>query len=301
MSAPGASRPWRILARDHLVAVVLAGGLFVVFAVANVRLLHGFSGTEVLLLEVGAVVLVAFLVARAVANATNAVLRRHGLIPRGHAVRLFLNVLIATGTALALSKLAGVSAESIFIGAGFTGIVLGLAAHTVLSNVFAGMLLVFADPFRPGDHVGIVAGPHGLLPPSYPHEPVVPMYSGTVEDVGLTYTLIALDTVGMAKLPNGVVIQTLVVLPRGAVLHRVRVTFPRAVRVSAVEGAMAQVASEFPPPSAGVPGPRLEVTDLSASTGDGVVVLWSLTSEPGVVRDRAMRAVLARVDPPAVP
>jgi len=119
--------------------------------------------------------------------------------------------------------------------------------------------------------------------------------------VGLTYTLIALDTVGVAKLPNGVVIQTLVVLPRGAVLHRVRVTFPRAVRVSAVEGAMAQVASEFPPPSAGVPGPRLEVTDLSASTGDGVVVLWSLTSEPGVVRDRAMRAVLARVDPPAVP
>jgi small-conductance mechanosensitive channel len=236
-------------------------------------------------------------VARAVTNATNALLRRHGLVPRGHAVRLFLNLLIATGTALALCKLAGVSAESIFIGAGFTGIILGLAAQTVLSNVFAGMLLVFADPFRPGDHVGIVAGAYGVWPPSYPHEPFLPMYSGTVEDVGLTYTVIALDTGGVAKLPNGVVIQALVVLPRGAALHRVRMTFPRTVPLEAVEAALAEVAREFPPPSADAPPPRVEVADLAVATLDGVVVLWSADRDAEAVRDRVIRAVLSRLPP----
>jgi len=299
MDPPSPGRPSWILARDLLAAMALAVGLFVIFGVVNGPLLHGFSAPEVLLLEVGAVVLVALLIGRALTNATNAVLQRSGLVPRGHAVRLFLNLLIATGAALAVSKLAGVSVESIFIGAGFTGIVLGLASQTVLSNVFAGMLLVFADPFRPGDRVGVLAGPYGLLAPSYPHEALPPMYTGVVEDIGLTYTVIALDAGGVAKLPNGIVIQALVVLSRGAVLHRVRLTLPRSVPIAAVEAALPEVTKAFPPPFPGAPSPRFEVADLSPTSWDGVVVLWSLTREPGVVQDRVLRAVLGRLAPSA--
>jgi small-conductance mechanosensitive channel len=300
MDTPPPGRPLWILARDLLVAAVLAVGLVALFVVFNIRLLHGFTGTEVLLLEAGAIVLVAFLVARAVTNATNAFLRHHGLVPRGHAVRLFLNLLIAAGTVLALFKLAGVSAETVFIGAGFTGIVLGLASQTVLSNAFAGMLLVFADPFRPGDRVAIISAQYGLLAPSYPHESILPAYTGIVEDVGLTYTVIALDIGGTAKLPNGIVIQALVVLPKGAVVHRVRMTFPCTVRIDSVEAALPDVAHEFPAPFAGAPAPRLEAADLSATTWDGVVVLWSSVRDPGAVRDRVIRAVLARL-PSATP
>ncbi|HYA10372.1 MAG TPA: mechanosensitive ion channel family protein [Thermoplasmata archaeon] len=292
MDPPQPGRPLWILARDLLAAVVLAGALFVLFTVFNQRLLSGFTAPEVLLLEAGAIVLVAFLVARAVANATGALLQRHGLTPRGHAVRLFLNLLIATGTVLALFKLAGVSLESIFIGAGFAGIVLGLASQTVLSNVFAGMLLVLADPFRPGDHVAFIASQYGVLAPSYPHEQALPAYTGTVDDVGLTYTAIALDSGGMAKVPNAIVIQAMVVLARGPVVHRVRMTFPYTTPVAAVEAAMADVAREFPPPYPGAPAPRLEATDLSATTWDAVIVLWSAVQPSGVVRDRVIRCVL---------
>jgi hypothetical protein len=56
MDCPGPERPIWILVRDLLVALVLAVGLFVIFAVVNVRLLHGFMAPEVLLLEVGAIV-----------------------------------------------------------------------------------------------------------------------------------------------------------------------------------------------------------------------------------------------------
>ena len=298
MDPPTAHRPLAILGRDLLLAAVLAVGLVALFTVFNVAVLHGFTGTEVLLLEAGAVLLIAYFVSRALTNATNAFLARHGLVPRGHAVRLFLNLLIATATGLALFKLAGVSAESIFIGAGFAGVVLGLASQTVLSNVFAGMLLVFADPFRPGDRVAIVAGPFGLQASSYPHEATPPAYSGTVEDVGLTYTVLALDSGGVAKIPNGIVIQAMVLLPRGALVHRVRMTFPLAVPVARVEAAVAELAGELPAAFPGAPPPRLEAADVSAATWDGVVVLWSPVRDPGAVRDRVVRAVLARVAAP---
>ncbi len=292
-------RPIGILARDLLGAAALAAVLFAVFTVFNERLLHGFSVSEILVLEAGAVVLIGYLVARAITNATNAVLERHGLVPRGHAVRLFLNLLIGAAVVLALFRLAGVSAESIFIGAGFTGIVLGLASQTVLSNVFAGILLVFADPFRPGDRIGLIASQYAQIAPSYPHEVVVPSYTGTVEDVGLTYTQIRLDSGGMAKLPNGIVIQAMILLPDGPLVHRVRMTFPQSVPVATVEAALADVVREFPPPFAGAPPPRLEATDVSATTWDGVVVVWSAVRDRGAVYDRVARAVLARLARPA--
>ncbi len=299
MNAVLPAPPWRVLARDLLIAVVLGGALYTLFTVFNERLLHGFTSGEVLLLEAGAVVLIAFLIAQALTGATSSVLARHGLVPRGHAIRLFLNLLIAAGATLALFKLAGVSIESIFIGAGFAGIVLGLASQTVLSNVFAGILLVFADPFRPGDRVGLIASQYGVIAPSYAHEAIPPVYTGTVEDVGLTYTILALDTGGIAKVPNGVVIQALILLPARSGVHRVRMTFPSTTAPAAVEAALPEVARAFPEPFTGAPAPRMEVVDLSSGTWDAVIVLWSDVRDPNTVRDRVLRSVLGRLAKPA--
>ncbi len=301
MSSPPAPRPIRVLLRDLGIAIVLAAVLLALFTVPNAGL-RRFTGPEVLLLEGGAVVLVAYLVARAISNATTTFLRRHGLAPRGHAIRLFLNLLVGAGAVLALFRLAGVSVESIFVGAGFAGIVLGLAAQTVLSNAFAGILLIFADPFRPGDRVSFITWQYGLIGPSYPHESIVPTYSGTVEDVGLTYTIIALDTGGTAKVPNAITIQAIVLEAGGSAVHRVRMTFPFTVAVSTVEAAVSAVAGDFPAPFPGAPPPRVEATDISATSWDAVVVLWSRIREPGAVRDKVIRAVLARMPaPPPAP
>jgi small-conductance mechanosensitive channel len=292
MANGGGIRPALVLLRDLALAAVLGGFVFVLFYVLNGRLLHGFSTTEVLLLEGAGVVAVAYLIARAIANATNALLRRHGLGARGHAVRLFLNLLVAIGTVLALFRLAGVSAESVLLGAGLAGVVLGLASQTVLSNVFAGILIVFADPFRPGDRVGFITWQFGILGPSYPHEAILPTYTGTVEDVGLTYTVVSLDSGGTAKVPNGIVIQALVVLPASGTQHRVRLTFPRSVALATVEAALPTITREFPPPFPGAHPPRLEVADVSPTTWDGVVVLWCRPSESATVRDKVLRTLL---------
>ncbi len=298
-SPPG--RPLSILVLNLLVALGVAVGLFVAFYAVNAELHPAAGSTALLALEAGAIVLVTVLVARAVTAATNALLARHNGVSRGHAVRLFLNLLILVAAVLALFKLAGVSLESIFLGSALAGIVLGLAAQTVLANVFAGLLLVVADPFRPGDRISLVSSSYGAIWPSYPHEMMYPTYSGTVEDVGLIYTLLRLDSGSSAKVPNSVVIGALVVhtsagTPRS---QRVRMTFPSATPVASVEEAVAALDRGGVPSPAGYPSPRVEVADIGPTTWDGVVVLWTAVAEENVVRDAVLRTVLARLAAPS--
>ena len=295
MADRGRIRPIRGLVRDLLVAAGLAAGLYLLFAVFNARLFRSFSVPEVLLLEAGAIVLVATLVARGVTNAASKVLLRQGLGSRGSAVRLFLNLLIATAAVFALFRLSGVSADSILLGAGFTGIVLGLASQTVLANVFAGFLIVFADPFRPGDRVSLVSSNYGVLAPTYPHETLQPSYTGTVEDIGLVHTVLVLDNGSVAKVPNAVVITALVLSPGPGTVHRVRLTFPTTVPVSEVEALLPELALAFPSPFAGAAPPRFEVADLSPSGWDGVFVLATAARDAAAVRDRVLRLVAERL------
>lgn len=298
MARPSAPPPPRNVLVDLLGTALLAGAIYIVLVLLPGRLLPRLSGTELLLLEAGGVLLVAYLVARVLTRAATAVILRRGEFARGHAVRLFLNLLVAVAAILALSKVAGVSAESILLGSAFAGIVLGLAAQTVLANVFAGLLLVVSDPFRPGDRVGFVSSNYGIVGSSYPHEMTYPAYVGTVADIGLVYTVVALDRGGLAKVPNNVVMSALVLLPDGPAVHRIRMTFPQTVAVATVESAVRELAGALPAPAGGPSGPRLEVADISATTWDGVVVLAGPEPDGGALRDRVLRAVLARLPAP---
>ncbi len=300
MAAPSTpSHPMRVLVRNLVLVVLLSIAFYVLFTVYDGSLRHnpvfGFTGEEILLLEALAVVAVAFAIARAFTSAADEVLRRRGQTQHGATIRIFLNLVIGVVAILALFELAGVSAQSIFLGSAFVGIILGLAAQTVLSNVFAGLLLVLANPFRPGDRVSFISSSYGAFAPSYPHEMLYPSYAGTVEDVELLYTILRLDSGGIAKIPNSVVLGALVHQPKigGPKAHRVRMTFPFSVGVPVVESALAEIAADFPADAARTP-PRVEVTDISVASWDGVVVLWSPTLDDNLVRDRVLRAVLAR-------
>lgn len=302
MAAPGgsASRPLQILVRDLAVALCLGVGLFLVFTVLHRYLLGPFNSIEILLLEAGAVLLVAYIVARAVAAAANALLARQGGTSRGPAIRILLNLLIAVGATLGLFKLAGVSIESIFLGSALAGIVIGLAAQTVLANVFAGLLLIVADPFRPGDRITLVSSSYGAIAPSYAHEMMYPGYTGLVEDVGLIYTTLRVLGGEEVRVPNGVVIGALVLKPTPGRLRpcRVRMTFPWTVAPGTVEAAL----RTLPP----VPGadaaqstpPRLQVADVGPGSWDGSVVVWTREPDDAAVRDHLLRAVVAAVARP---
>ncbi|EQD47757.1 membrane protein containing Mechanosensitive ion channel MscS domain protein, partial [mine drainage metagenome] len=71
---------------------------------------------------------------------------------------------------LALAVLAslGVSSLALLAGGTFAGLVLGLASQTALSNIIAGLVLLAARPFRPGDRVSIITWQFGVTVPIYP-------------------------------------------------------------------------------------------------------------------------------------
>ncbi|HYB78937.1 MAG TPA: mechanosensitive ion channel family protein [Thermoplasmata archaeon] len=302
MAATRPVRPLRVLLRNLLLSALLAVVLYVLFSEFGVSYFqaHGFARPIFLALEAGAVLLVAYAVAESLTSATSTILERRGIASRSHAARLFLNILVAVAAVLVLFSLAGVSPESIFLGSAFAGIILGLAAQTVLSNVFAGLLIVLADPYRPGDRVAFITSSYGALAPSYPHEMMYPGYSGTIRDVGLVYTVIELDSGGLAKFPNSIAITALSLhqVPGVARAFRVRMTFPQTVPVPLVEATVAEIAPTLPGASPSRPPPGVEVTDISMTTWDAVVTVWSTVVDEGPVRDRVLRAVLAKLSTP---
>jgi len=302
MAAPPPARPLRVLVRNLFLSALLAAVLYVLFYQFNASFFqsHGFARPVFLALEAGAVLLVAYAVAESLTSATSAILERRGISSRSHAVRLFLNILVAVAAVLVLFSLAGVSAESLFLGSAFAGIVLGLAAQTVLSNVFAGLLIVLSDPYRPGDRVAFVTSSYGALAPSYPHEMMYPGYSGTIRDVGLVYTVLELDTGGLAKFPNSIAITALSLhqVPGRPRSFRVRMTFPQSIPVSLVEAAVAEVAPTLPGSWPSRPVPHVEVTDISMTTWDAVVTVWTTAVDDSALRDRVLRAVLEKLPVP---
>jgi small-conductance mechanosensitive channel len=52
----------------------------------------------------------------------------------------------------------GVSPDKLVLGGAVTGVLIGIAAQQSLANLFAGLVLLFASPFRVGDHVRFRAG-----------------------------------------------------------------------------------------------------------------------------------------------
>ena len=90
--------------------------------------------------------------------------------------------------ALAVAFALGINITSALVGAGFLGIVVGLAAQTVLGNVFAGIALLVSKQFKVGDRLTVNSGKYGYIAQSYPHDGLIPGYTGVVTDISLTHT-----------------------------------------------------------------------------------------------------------------
>ncbi|MFL5845263.1 MAG: mechanosensitive ion channel domain-containing protein [Solirubrobacteraceae bacterium] len=67
----------------------------------------------------------------------------------GFLIRL-VGIIVITAIAL---RIAGVGADQLAVGGAFTAIIAGLAAQQTLGNLFAGLVLLSARPFRVGDRV----------------------------------------------------------------------------------------------------------------------------------------------------
>ncbi len=250
------------------------------------------------------VVLVGYLVAKALGAAVARYLGREGRVRQAPLVRIVADIIIYALVAAAILSLVGVSAQNLFFGSAFAGIILGLAGQTVFANVLSGVVIALTAPYRPGERIAIISSNYGIVSSTYAHERAYPSYTGTVVDLGLIYTQMRLDDGRPAKIPNAVLLQAMVVgygagAPR---LQRVRMTFPLSVPVAEFERAAAAYRAAHRPPS-GRPDAWTEVADVGTSSWDGVLALWTTEPSEESVRDAVLRQVLGSKVPaaPAAP
>jgi small-conductance mechanosensitive channel len=112
----------------------------------------------------------------------------------GFIIRLLtigITLLIALGVA-------GVNTASLVAGSAFTAVVLGLAAQQTLGNLFAGLVLLTARPFRVGERIRLQAGALGGV------------IEGVVSSLGLMYTTLARGE-DRILIPNNGVLSAVVV------------------------------------------------------------------------------------------
>jgi small-conductance mechanosensitive channel len=113
------------------------------------------------------------------------------LIGQAHAgVLRYVLVLVGVFAVLTFSlAIARIDVKQLLVSGAVAGVLLGIAAQQSLANLFAGLVLLFARPFRVGDHIRFRAG----------------ALSGTIEgiviDVSLTYVRLQTDE-GLVLLPN---------------------------------------------------------------------------------------------------
>lgn len=105
------------------------------------------------------------------------------------------SILVIAAVALGI---AGVKPETILLGGALTVAILGLAAQQTLGNVFAGVVLQGAGPYRVGDRVRLSGGQ------------VSGTIEGTISALGLFYTAIARHG-ERVMIPNSVVLGATVI------------------------------------------------------------------------------------------
>ena len=111
----------------------------------------------------------------------------------------------------------GVNGYALLAGGTFAGLVIGLASQTALANFVAGVVLLLARPFLPGDRITMSTAQFSMLMPVYPpkfysQDLLIPGFTGSVQDIGLMYTSVRLDEGPIAWFPNSIVLMAAIIL-----------------------------------------------------------------------------------------
>jgi small-conductance mechanosensitive channel len=118
--------------------------------------------------------------------------------PAHSAIVRYAILLVGAFTTLLITLvLFGVPVAQLVVGGALTTVFVSIAAQQALGNVFAGLVLVFARPFRVGDAIRLRAGALGGT------------LDGIVTDIGITY--VRFDTDGsVMSIPNSQVLNAVV-------------------------------------------------------------------------------------------
>jgi hypothetical protein len=191
------TRPWK-----SIIALVLAISAASVSGWAHGHFRHFFAEGELVNQVVAAGTAVAFCLFASAATIGLSAKARDVLEPvagTSHAavVRYALVLIGAVTTLIVTLALFGIPVGQLLLGGALTSVFVGIAAQQSLSNVFAGLVLLLARPFKVGDSIRLRAGAlSGEI-------------GGMVSEIGITYVRFATPD-GMLSVPNSQVLNAVV-------------------------------------------------------------------------------------------
>jgi small-conductance mechanosensitive channel len=211
--------------REAIVFLLLLAGVFVLFALKTDILGEATEkqwdswirvATVIALLGLG------WAIARDVGRAAAPTFFRRMDPPTAGTVGFLIRLITIGLTLMIALKIAGLPTAQFVAGSAFTAIVLGLAAQQTLGNVFAGIVLLSARPFRVGERIRLQAGAVGGSA------------EGVVSSLGLLYTTLARGE-DRIMIPNNVVLSAAVVPLREPDSVDVKVRLSAGIRPSHVQ------------------------------------------------------------------
>jgi small-conductance mechanosensitive channel len=170
---------------------------------------------------------------------------------------------------------------NVITGMGLTSVAIGFAFKDVLQNFFAGILILWREPFRVGDEISASG------------------FAGVVEDVNTRSTRIRTYDGERAVIPNGQIYTSPVLVKTAYDKRRVRVVV--GVGYGDNLGRAREVMLESLSRTEGVlndPGPWVYLTELAPSSVNFTVYFWTASPQRNVlaVTDRAIESVKEALD-----
>jgi len=203
------------------------------------------------------VLAVGWLISRDMARAAPALFRRMDPATAG-TVEFLIRLVAVVGTVLGALAIAGISLQALAVGGAFTAVVLGVAAQQPLGNLFAGMVLLSARPFRLGERVRLQAGQ------------LAGGVDGVVASLGLLYTTLSRGE-ERVMIPNNLVLSAAILPLREPEPVNVRVTLASGVRPTHVQRILDSNIS--------IPTRKAPTIQLEEINGGAVVVRVQATPE----------------------
>jgi small conductance mechanosensitive channel len=191
----GAEVDARTAARARGELAVLAALIVGVLVVFNHRgqLLPG-GGPVVRIATVAILVILGWGMARALGRGVAPVLFRRMDPGTAGTVGFLIRLVTMVAVFVVALRIAGLKAGTLAVGGAFTAVVVGLAAQQTLGNLFAGIVLQSARPFRVGERVLLRGGP------------LAGEVEGIVASLGLFYATLV-NGADRVMVPNGVLLQ----------------------------------------------------------------------------------------------
>jgi small-conductance mechanosensitive channel len=165
--------------------------------------------------------LIAVYAVRAFTEALGAALEGYLGLARARSAAKFVSAILYSVVVMLAITGAGFDLSGLLVGGALTGVIVGIAAQASLSNVIAGVVILFARPYSAGMYVTVRTTVFGGVE-----------YSGQVWEVGLFYTTLQSSGKNI-RIPNSTIVTAVVVLRPQRFDVYIPITLPRSADLPA--------------------------------------------------------------------